>query len=709
MSAGAAHPRGTLRRRARCAGCCGVIAAAWLAAAARGDEPVSTSQPAPAEIGPAGGAAPNFFSLDRLDAAVEMGAEYEQRRVRTDEPYYFGRPTRQTNRRQTFGEQLLFDLAGSTPNPNVLSLAGNVGLGGTQERYRERYNSHTDVDSNDGFLSSYDLHADLLRDQKLSGTAYGLRTRDRYTRAFLPSLREERSEYGTAWYWSDETLPMQLSYDHRNVDRTGSRRRNDDENLEQDVLRYQATWITSRQHSLRLQYEHEESEERYAGSWPAMIYENRRDQWRADDEILFGEQLQHRLDTVVRVQDERGDYARDLIELGPRLSLRHSDVLSTHYQYQFTREEVGQLQLDTHRADWQVVHQPMQDVTATYDFFGLSERDAEESETRELGATGDWSFARDNRLGRFSADLSLTAESERTNGDGLRAVVAESGAFLDPLPITLSRPGVIPWTVVVRDPTRLRIYVPGFDYLVQRFGDRTVLFRNPIGLIPIGATVSIDYLARVPRGGQARDTQLANFGVEQQFRNGLTPYYRFDFRNDDRNVPHRSLRYDDYQQNRHRLGLRFRRDRVTAGAELEVMQDEIDPFTAGRFYATHALLRQPARTIDLRADLSQYHFDRADRGTATVVELGFDGRAALESRLDAFLTGTYRYEHDGTRGRGVINGVDVDAGLTYKWGQFTLTASIEYDLLDIVQSREDGLGVWIRVRRDLPALLGKSR
>lgn len=672
-------------------------------AVARAEEP--TSQPAgwsELETQPSG----NWFSLDRLDAAVELGGEYEQRRVRTSEPFPFGRSTRQTNRRQSFTEQLLLDFAGQTRDANLLSLAGSVGLGGIQERYDERFAGRTDADGNDGYLGTYDVHADWFRDKKLSVATYALQSRDRYARAFLPSLREERREYGAAVYWTDDVLPMQLTFDHRAVDRTAARRRKDDENLTQDTLRYQATWISSQQHSLKLQYEYAESDERYSGS--KAIFDNVRNQVRLDDEILFGAQRQHRLDTVVRFQDETGDYARDLFEAGPRLSLRHTDTLTTNYQYQFRREEYAALQYDTHRVDLQAVHTPRDWLTGTYALFGLDERASDDSETRELGVTTDWSLVRENALGRFSANLSLTAESERTSGGGTRAVTAESGVFLDPLPITLSRPGVLPWSVTVRDPTRLRIYVPGFDYLVQRIGDRTLIFRNPLGLIPIGASVSIDYLYAAPRGGQ-RDSQLVNFSVEQEFKNGLTPFYRLDFRNDDRDQPSHLFRYDDYQQNRHRAGLRFRRDALSLGAEFELLQDEIDPFSAYRLYAAHGLIRQPARTVDARIDFSHYFFERNNRNEALVLELSLDGRAALSAKLDGFFTSRYRYEHDGLVGRGNIHGVDVESGLAFRLGQFTLTASIEYDLLTIADTREDGLGVWLRVRRDLPNLLGSAR
>lgn len=678
------------------------LASGSISTARAQDAASPTSQPAVRVGGPR---RTNLFSLERLDAAVELFGEYEQRRVRVDGPGLFD-STRQTNRRLTFEEQLILDIAGDIYDPNLLSLAGTIGLGGVQERFRETYNSRTDEDSNDGFLSTYDVRADILRGKDVSGTVYGVKTRDRYSRPFLPSLHEERNDYGAAVYWADDKLPMSLTYDHRSTDRTGSRRERDDENLSEDVLRYEANWITSATHSTRFQYEYSESEERFSGS--RYRFDNTRHQFRIDDELLFGSQRQHRLDTNLRWQDESGDYARDLLELGTRLSLQHSPQLTTNYQYQYSQEQVGQVEVDTHRADWQIIHQLGENLTTTANLFGLAERVDQDVNTGELGGSIDWSYTRHNRFGRFSANLSLTTEHERSDGQGNRAVVAESAAFVDPLPVQLARPDALPWTVVVWDSRRVRLYLPGLDYFVGRLRDRTILIRNPLGAIRNNGTVSVDYLYYVGRG-QQRDSQLVNLNIQQEFSNGITPYYIFDFRNDDRDLPSSIFRVADYQQNRHRLGLRYRKDVLQLGAEVEVLQDEIDPYTAYRLYGSRGLWRGPQGTLDARADFSRYFFEEHERGDSMVLELALDGRRQLRRDLEAYLTSTYRYEDDGTVGRGRIHGVDVEGGFSWRLGQLTLTASVEYDLLDIVRSKEDGLTVWLRVRRDIPNALGIRR
>jgi len=49
--------------------------------------------------------------------------------------------------------------------------------------------------------------------------------------------------------------------------------------------------------------------------------------------------------------------------------------------------------------------------------------------------------------------------------------------------------------------------------------------------------------------------------------------------------------------------------------------------------------------------------------------------------------------------------VDLAAGLSYALGDLYVELSVEYDLLDLPNSKEDGFGVWLTVRREFPNLL----
>ncbi len=695
-------PDRTLSRGLRAAA---LVAAATLlhATSARADD-AATSQPSDA---PPPRRQYNYFSLERLDGAIEIGGEYQRNRVITGVPYQQGpfylNSTRQYDSRATFQQQLLLDLDSTIYDPRFLRVSGSIGLGLQQERYRETFDTRLQTDSSNGYLSSYDLRAEFLPGKQVSGSAYALSGRDNYTRPFLPTLLEKRNDYGFALYYASDKLPMQLTYDHREVHREGDPELYEDEHLNQDRLAYQATFIQSPAHSLKFGYEYTVDDDRYSGS--TYSFHNQRNEWRVDDELLFGDQRQHRLDTVLRFQDENGSYARDLYEMGTRMSLKHSDTLTTNYQYQFSKEEQGAIDFLTHRGDWQLVHQLYNNLTTTVDIFGLYQDVQSEGDTTQFGASVNWSYTRNNRFGRFSANLAVTEELEKTSGGGVRPIIGESASFIDPLPVTLINPNVVPTTIIVRDVARLRIFIPGIDYYITRVRNYTVLIRNPLGGIRNLATVYVDYAYSIDDDSE-RCTTLVSLNLQQDFNNGFTPYYILNYRNDDRDVPaYAYAQQNDTGMNRNRIGLRYRKDRFSAGAELDILQDYVDNFTAYHLYSTYGLVRKPGRTVDARADFSQYFFREAINGDSMVLELSLDGRAQFTRALEGYGTSTYRYEFDGARGRGVIQGVDLETGLSYRWGQMTITASIEYDLLNIVDSREDGFTAWLKVRRDFPDLI----
>ena len=80
-----------------------------------------------------------------------------------------------------------------------------------------------------------------------------------------------------------------------------------------------------------------------------------------------------------------------------------------------------------------------------------------------------------------------------------------------------------------------------------------------------------------------------------------------------------------------------------------------------------------------------------------------DHRWRLREDLSTFERVTYRWQDDSIRG--TTRAWDVTAGLDYVIGDFTAQIVLEYDRLDLPESEEDDLGVYLRIRRDLPNVL----
>ena len=167
------------------------------------------------------------------------------------------------------------------------------------------------------------------------------------------------------------------------------------------------------------------------------------------------------------------------------------------------------------------------------------------------------------------------------------------------------------------------------------------------------------------------------------------------------------LGFEPNRLNRHRLGLTYRRPTWTVGAEFEINDETIEPYTAGHVSADWRALKQPPHQLDLRLRFSQFCFRRFVDRDASLFDVGLDYRHEFNSQA-SFRTGVaYRFEHD-TR-NGDTHGVDVQSELAYRIGHLTLSMAVEYDALRIGSSDEDGVSVWFNVRREFPDLLRRRR
>ena len=68
---------------------------------------------------------------------------------------------------------------------------------------------------------------------------------------------------------------------------------------------------------------------------------------------------------------------------------------------------------------------------------------------------------------------------------------------------------------------------------------------------------------------------------------------------------------------------------------------------------------------------------------------------------------TYRYEDDSLYG--ITHGVDLSGALEWKLGYFSLLLEAEYDALDLPGSSDDGFGVWLKLKREIPVIARNTR
>jgi hypothetical protein len=197
-----------------------------------------------------------------------------------------------------------------------------------------------------------------------------------------------------------------------------------------------------------------------------------------------------------------------------------------------------------------------------------------------------------------------------------------------------------------------------------------------------------------------------DFRIQEAFKNGWTPYYATSLQEEDIDRT-RFLSYQARDVNRHRVGLDYRQKRWYAGAEFEYNDDAIDPYKGMHFRADATFVEKPPHSLGGNGSFSFLRFDGSgelDPHEASLLDLGMSYRFLLDPRWDVSATAAYRYEDDSIFG--VTHGVDLAAGVNWRFGQFTASVEVEYDLLDLPNSSDGTFAVWIKLRREFP-LLGR--
>jgi hypothetical protein len=685
--------------------------AGWLAGTVSGQEtagPPST-QPTTSEASianqaaPASGRGAGPMSIEELSVELGFEGSYDERTVRTKSSFWPVPATRQMNQSRRLEETLGLQSSGNIGGEEVVLYDVGATLGLSQEKYSELGLWPDRRDRSNGDLLQYDVNLTALPRGKITANVFAQKLDSRVPRMFLPSLDRSLERYGGDLLLNDATFPMRLSFEHVDEELTSrTRDLNDDEKRGRDSFRYEGTWQPSRNQSLRLEYEYSDRQEQYSGS--NTRFDTRRNYLALNHVWRFGEDDRSSLETLVRWQDETGDLGRDTAEFSSRLRLQHTDKLATNYAFEYLRDGFHCLETDTARGEAGISYQFDPSLLGSVQGYGSEQRADESADACERGTIGNLSYAKDNSLGRSSANLSYYhTETESRSGARRGIVIAESVALHDPLSAFLAHADVDIFSIVVTDSTRTRTLLPGRDYVAVPVGRYTALQRLPFGAIADGDTVLASYTYDVRDDYQVRRDR-ADLRIQHDFKFGLSPYYAGSLQDEDIDRD-RFLPFRERDVNRHRLGATYRRPRWSAGLEYEYNDDSLDPFQAVHGNGDVVLFRNAWHELDGKATVSRFWFDGTDdlaSHDTTLADLGMTYRYVLAPRLEANSSAMYRYEDDSLFG--VTHGVDLTAAVDWRIGYFTLRFETEYDLLHLPGSDDDGFSFWVKLKREISVI-----
>jgi hypothetical protein len=706
--------------------------AAWLpwalaqdvAATQPTDTPPPTTEPAggPLASTPAptpGTAVRPLRPLDLRYLALELGFEsacdLRDVKYQYTPPNLFPRTAHQRDQAWQFDETLGVTAAGALFDERIAQFDLMAQYGLSQAGFTETGPGRDLGSEPHGDLLQYDINLNLLPRGVLSGNVYAQRLESRVPRMFLPSLDRSLERYGGGIYISNPKFPMRFTFDHTWEELTSrTRDLDDDEQRGENTFRYEGTWQISAQQALRIEYEYSDQHERYSGS--RTRYDTTRNYLTLDHVLRFGPQQRSSWETLARIQAETGDLARDNDEFSSRLRLQHTDSFSTNYAVQYLRDSYKQLTTGTWRGEAGLTHQYRNLLTTTVQLYGQQQQANENADVGEWGALVNASYAQDNKWGRLSANLAYNHTSTETrSGQRSGIVIGESVTFHDPLGTYLAQTNVDLLSLIVTNAERTRTFLPVRDYIALRAGPYTCLHRVPTGDIIDGQTVLVTYTYRVS-GDYSIHRDRFDVRIQQDFKNGLSPYYAGSFQNED-HTARDFLTFPDRDVQRHRLGVTYRRKLWSVGAEYEYNDDSIDPYQALHGNGDVVVWQKAGSQLDARATLSYFHFWGAETGrlqdddlaahNTTLLDLGSSYRYLLRRDLELTASGFYRYEDDTIAG--VTNGVDLSAALDWRIGYFTLRLEAEYDLLSLPDSAENGASFWLKLRREIPIIDKETR
>lgn len=643
------------------------------------------------------------LSIDAFSATLGLDAEAERRTVRTDAVGSRNARFAQRNKRYLFREWLGLEAEGNLIDERFILYDAMLRFGLTQEEFWESRPGPDLHTSPRGHLFEYDVNLQFLPAGKISGNAFASQLNDRVPRPFLPSLDRRRERYGTGIFYNDPKLPMSLTYEHLFDDITSrSRGLYDDEERGEDTLRYEATWHQSDRHAVNLEFEHERRREQFSGT--RTKFTTYRNYLALTDTIQFGLDDRSRLETLVRMEEESGDLQRDSFEISPNLRLQHTDDLFTTYRAQYLKQSYGRFNTETYRGDIGLTHDWREMLTSSFGLYALRQQANDFADLTEWGGLMNLAFNRENRLGKFSSNLSYQHTDIRY-GDGATGgvVIDESVTFRDPLPSYLNQTRIDRFSVLVRSPERGQIYLPGVDYWLFTNGDVTLIGRVPTGRIADGDTVFVSYRYESFDDFQISRDRL-DYRIQQELFKGFDVYYAVSLQDEDI-TRRRYLTYRERDINRHRLGFTYRHDRFSAGSELEYNDDNIDPYKAFHANADFVLKRDARQQLDARGAYSYFRFsgqDYFDPRQTSLLDLSMSYRYSLATNLDATASALYRFQHDSLFGD--TNGIDLSASVSYKIGLFSVLVEAEYDMLDLPTSTDHSAGLWVKLRRDIPII-----
>lgn len=386
-----------------------------------------------------------------------------------------------------FEESLSLSTGGYILHPKIIKYSAGGSFGLTQEEEKVETDAISRSFSSRGEILGYNLFTTLFGGRMTNLSLMSTRNTFTFSKDFAPDSEAETTTHGAFLHIGSRFLPTDISFTSSDlkIEQDGSP-------IEDDT--YRAIKVRSRNQSQRqtttFDYQFLDLKDRIAvaGSYKEHIA-------YLQNSLELGRTAGKHLTSALRIQDRTGAFEYRSIDLWETLDLKHSETLSTSYQYQYEKLESGPFEANIHRGKARLTHRFYESLVTEIgggaDFldYGMQGEETLYGGSLRLGYSKRIPW---NGILRISPDLSYTLVNRELKEE-LIPVVDEPHTLHNVTPEFLNNFRIDRSTIVVTDAAKTTIYTEGIDYSVIVSGNRTAIVRIITGSIPDPGDVLVSY------------------------------------------------------------------------------------------------------------------------------------------------------------------------------------------------------------------------
>jgi hypothetical protein len=591
-----------------------------------------------------------------------------------------------------FEERARVRTSGDVYHPDLLNYDVMVGTGLAQQN----------LDSDDlsgwttGTLDEYLVSAQFLRSKPYSATVNASKSEDLIARQFLGPLQADRRSESASIILRPEAWPMSFQYSSSETTQDGFDRLASDFFARDDQrFRYSVDHNFSKPSHIHFDFDRTEAHQETVGA----AVDTDTDAYTLSHDYTFGEDSQHRLDSLFNYIDQGGDFEFKNLRVQERLKLQHTPSLLSKYDVQYSKLERETLDSQQIRGQAGIEHRLFESLVTTADAF-VSETDlGSDGDLTQYGGIFGLNYRKMNPWGTLLSNYSASiTRSDQTGGSGKGAVVGEAHVASDVIPVELGRTNIDVSTIRVRTGAG-DLFQEGDDYTITQSNGRVFLNTLVIGgVVPPnfveGQEFFVDYEFFVEPERQ-EDTFRQNFTIRQRFKNGISAFYGLRMQEEDVTSTVAEVIPDEYLA--HTFGIDYTYKGLFLLAEYSTEDSTLIPLDSTKLEGRYRWLIGPATTASLGLTNQWLDFGEPDAREVELLEATAEVFSRLTDKYSISSSVDYRNEDD-TR-FGITEGFQIDNKLEYHYRQFTATIGLELNFLERRDDEINSVFLYFKAQR----------